>query len=346
MSAVNEQSLFDMEPDPGQALVGDAIVVNVDQALVMTGCDNIADPSVIVPWSKTDVIGKFNLDTGTLNAAAVMVRSPRLEGRLVSIVASGEGHDLEIMPLDATTPETVFLPDVNAITLGVEHGISIELLQELLTECNKTLNVSASLLANPDYPEAGQVTVKPEKVTGVVQSVGAPYLIEIADDQESSVRLHLLETMDVIAHGEDGDQTIAVTDVMVGDRVTAFGLFYCPNGEVVDFLASTIVVQPDDESVFQLPETIPENDEVVMLPEGTYNQGLTVNGNNFSLTGDFVSGCSNPGWTEISGDVVINGNKARFENIKFSGNVTENGNNAQFINCCFEPARASNVKRP
>lgn len=335
MSTVNDQSLFDMKPDPGQALVGENIPVNVAQALLMTGCDEITDVSAIVPWAKTDVIGKFDLDAGVLNAAAVMIGAPRIEGQLVSISEFGEGYNLEIMPLGSTVSETVFLADADAVTLGRKHGISIDLLQQLLTECDKTLFVSAKLLPNPDVLEAEQVSVKPDKVTGVVQSIDAQGIIEIEDDLGNTLRVQLLENAEIIHHSDNGDQPGTADDVAAGDRITAFGLYLCPNTEAIDFLAVVIIVQPHNVPVFHLPEIIYENDEVIMLPEGTYSQNLTVNGNNLSLTGNFVEGCSSPSWTELSGDVIINGNNARFENIKFSGNVAEYGNNAEFINCCF-----------
>jgi hypothetical protein len=120
-----------------------------------------------------------------------------------------------------------------------------------------------------------------------------------------------------------------------GDRITAFGLFTCPDNEAVDFLIFVIFIQPNNLPVFQLPEVVTDNDELFMLPAGLYDQPLTVNGNTFTLIGNDSDSCEDADLTMINGDVVINGNNARFENIKFNGKVIENGNVAQFINCCF-----------
>jgi hypothetical protein len=91
----------------------------------------------------------------------------------------------------------------------------------------------------------------------------------------------------------------------------------------------------NDLPIYQLPKVITENNTIHLLPAGIFNRGLTVKGNNFSLTGNNVENCGSRGQTVIKGDVVINGNNATFRNITFNGNVIENGNGTQFIDCCF-----------
>ncbi|MBW2201534.1 MAG: hypothetical protein JRF71_12000 [Deltaproteobacteria bacterium] len=87
--------------------------------------------------------------------------------------------------------------------------------------------------------------------------------------------------------------------------------------------------------MYQLPETVTDNDETYMLAPGMYDNGLTIYGNNFTLIGNDVESCNSTNQTEIVGDVVIYGNNATFENIKFNGSVIENWTGAQFIDCCF-----------
>ena len=85
-----------------------------------------------------------------------------------------------------------------------------------------------------------------------------------------------------------------------------------------------------------LPEVIDENDVSIQLPAGVFDQGLTVNGNNFMLVGEAGDACTNgTDWTVITGEVFINGNDATFRNILFAGPVELHGNGAHFINCCF-----------
>lgn len=149
------------------------------------------------------------------------------------------------------------------------------------------------------------------------------------------VRLQVQENADIIRHSGHEDEYVEMDAIEEGDRLTAFGLLDCPDDETADFLAFTIFLQPDDRPIFQLPEAVTDNDEIYTLPAGIYNRGLTVNGNSFTLIGNVADACSSTDRTVLNGDVVINGNNARLENIKFSGSVIENGNGAQFINCCF-----------
>jgi hypothetical protein len=333
-SGIDAQGFFELKLAPSQALLGETIMVRADQALIITGCDEIADSTAIVPWSKTDVIGKLDLDSDIFLATAVLVDSPRIQGQLVSIVELGQGYDLDIIPADSTVPETVFLPNADMIYLGHDGSISIDLLQNLIG-CGNTMFVSVKLTSNPDYLEAARVTVEPDRVTGVVQSLGPGNIILIHDDQGTPLSLQIQEDAHVIRHGRHGDEYVVMDAIEEGDRITAFGLFTCPDNEAVDFLIFVIFIQPNNLPVFQLPEVVTDNDELFMLPAGLYDQPLTVNGNTFTLIGNDSDSCEDADLTMINGDVVINGNNARFENIKFNGKVIENGNVAQFINCCF-----------
>lgn len=85
-----------------------------------------------------------------------------------------------------------------------------------------------------------------------------------------------------------------------------------------------------------LPSNIEGNNVSIRLPAGTYDQALSVRGNNFTLVGEAGSTCDTAdGWTVITGDVTVKGNNATFRNIRFAGSVTLQGNNARFIHCCF-----------
>lgn len=86
----------------------------------------------------------------------------------------------------------------------------------------------------------------------------------------------------------------------------------------------------------QLPETIDENNVTIELPAGTYSQNLTVNGNNFTLTGEAGDSCEAEDWTILDGDVLVKGNNATFRNVKFVGTVDVKANNTRFVNCCFD----------
>lgn len=86
----------------------------------------------------------------------------------------------------------------------------------------------------------------------------------------------------------------------------------------------------------ELPPVVSDDDVTIELPAGTVAQDLTVDGDNFTLTGAAGDGCAAEGWTIINGAVAINGDNATFRNIKFVGSVQVSGGDPKFINCCFD----------
>lgn len=333
---VDVQDQFELLLDPGQELVGESVPVRVDQTVIMSGCGEVADKDDIQPWTNVDVVGKFNLQDSLVQAVAVLIDSRQIEGLLVSIVDSDSGYELEIIPDGTTDPVTVFLPDSDSIFLGNNGKISIGFLRSLIDDCAKTFQVRVKLdPAVTDILEADEVRVEAEKITGVVDTIGTDKIVEIKDDYGNTIRLQVQNNAKMIRHGKFGCEIIDFSAIEKGDRLTAFGLLACPDDPIADFFVFVIVLLPNGQKIFDLPEVVTENNEGLYLPAGTYNQSLTINGNSFILKGKAANTCSESGWTVITGDVIINGNETTFKNIKFEGNVRKNGNNAQFINCCF-----------
>jgi hypothetical protein len=129
-------------------------------------------------------------------------------------------------------------------------------------------------------------------------SLGVSGSIELGDVEES-------ELIEILVEAGDTSLSVAVVRRAGGD--------------------------PDDE----LPAVIDANNVSVHLAAGTYDQTLTVNANNFTLTGEAGDDCNDSGWSVITGQVVVDGNNAMFRDIRFDGPVEVRGNNAAFINCCF-----------
>lgn len=105
-----------------------------------------------------------------------------------------------------------------------------------------------------------------------------------------------------------------------------------------DSLTISVIRRATPEPADDLPSLIPQNQNNVeiFLDAGTYDNDLTVLGNNFTLVGEAGDDCDDEGWTVLSGDVVIDGNNATFRNIIFLGNVEVLKNNTNFINVCFD----------
>jgi hypothetical protein len=85
-----------------------------------------------------------------------------------------------------------------------------------------------------------------------------------------------------------------------------------------------------------LPEVVGDENVSIRLAAGFHDHGLTVNGNNLTLTGEAGDSCdSEEGWTTIGGTVDVNGSSAIFRNVMFPSPVELRGNAAHFINSCF-----------
>jgi len=102
-----------------------------------------------------------------------------------------------------------------------------------------------------------------------------------------------------------------------------------------DGLAISVVRRAIPDPTDVLPVLVSGNNVTILIPAGTYNQTLTVEGNNFTLVGVAGASCTASGWSVITGGVFINGNNATFRNIRFDGAVEVVGNNAHFINSCL-----------
>lgn len=101
-------------------------------------------------------------------------------------------------------------------------------------------------------------------------------------------------------------------------------------------LTVTVVRRAIPNPMDVLPQIIDGNNISIRLLAGLYEQGLIVDGNNFTLVGSAGENCGDQvGWTVITGDVLVEGNNATFRDIMFLGDVTLKGNNARFINVCF-----------
>lgn len=120
-------------------------------------------------------------------------------------------------------------------------------------------------------------------------------------------------------------------------RVTADELIEIVVEPSADSLTISVERRTAPDPAGELPRIISNNNVSILLPAALYDQGLTVNGNNFTLVGVAGNSCGSAlGWTVIAGDVLVNGNNATFRNIQFAGSVTLRGNNTRFINCCFD----------
>ena len=130
------------------------------------------------------------------------------------------------------------------------------------------------------------------------------------------------------------------------DNIT--GTFRVDNVEISELLEIVVVVHTQSLSlsiirrvksseIGMLPVSIEASNLNIQVPAGLHEQSLTVDGDNFIMTGaekEQLDSCISQAWTTITGNVSINGNNATFRNIKFLGDIEVKGNKVRFIHSC------------
>jgi hypothetical protein len=167
----------------------------------------------------------------------------------------------------------------------------------------------------------------------IVTLNGAPVDIEIDEDDCSFL-------IDNVAPSESVELRVELPGLGVNGTIELEDVDESELIEVLveageDSLTISALRRSTPEQVDDLPTLIEDNNVTIFLSAGTYDQDLTVDGNNFTLVGEAGEDCNDDGWTVITGDVLVLKNNATFRNIRFDGSVTVEGNNAQFINSCF-----------
>jgi len=94
----------------------------------------------------------------------------------------------------------------------------------------------------------------------------------------------------------------------------------------------------DDSPPGPLPTVVNDDGVSIDLPPGTYDQTLTVNGDDFRLVGtEAPPECGEDGWPTITGAVLLKGDRAFVNRVKFLGLVTVRGDRVEFgTEVCFE----------
>jgi hypothetical protein len=330
VEAENSEHKFEMELDPGQAIVDDTIYVIVDsQTLILTDCNTEVTDDAIKPGVGVRAIGK--LSKGDLIAVVLFLEEQQDYGTIIKMADIGTGYNVEFIPFDETESVTVFLPPDAETKIEGDGGIDQDLLAELVN-CDHPRKARITL--NEDNPAvADLIEVQDEVIDGTIEETD-PENLTITLEDGTIIQVQNLATILL-----NGSELLNFNQLMEGDEITVFGLEACSE-DTVDFYGFVIVVIDDDDpedcdGVGDLPDLVTENNVKIYLESCEYNNSLTVNGNNFTLIGEANDECEDDNWTILSGNVTINGNNATFQNIKFTGKIDKNGNNTSFINCCF-----------
>jgi hypothetical protein len=317
-------NLFPLTPFPGEALVGQHDVEVADETLILSGCDDEVPIDAIRPGMIARVIGKLVRVDGAdvLRSVVIFLRARAVSGQITSIVDEVGGKTVTV-DQNRGGEIDVFVPEGTPIYIEGDGLVPMELF---------CVGRQVRIFIDPETLDpltAKSVLVQSERRVGEVISVDDLNRTLTIDGESVFVQpgATILDTRGKV------DTLVGFEAIEVNDHLQYFGLEACPGD--MGFTAFVIVLLPEPDLF--LPEVINDNNVSIFLFDGRYDQSLTVNGNNFTLTGKKGEDCSSPGGTTITGPVEVNGNGATFKNIRFRSTVDVNGNNADFINCCFLP---------
>ena len=236
VSSVNSNSIFPLLLDPGQALVGDQVDVEVtDATFVLLGCDEEVSTDAIQRGKRARVVGKGDLGEGVLRAVAVFLESEEIFGDLLDIEEVAVGNNLTIKEEDGNE-RTVFLPPDTPIFLQGNGDISLELLDQLLTNCGPK-KVRVVLDPEETEPTAEEVRVQQERLLGQVDAILGDRVVRL----QSGKLVRIQEGATILLNTKRADVPVDFDEIKVGDKLTLYGLAACSDLDV-DFFAFIALV--------------------------------------------------------------------------------------------------------
>ena len=330
---------------------GSFVVSLGDESVILTDCDEAWDKDQPIPlYYAARVYGQFVDENNTFLGIVTLMRPQKLAGALVGIVAeldtSGNVMGYILSVVTKNGPLDVFLPedDSDNVFLQRDGAIDIRKLEEYV-ECQPR---NVEIVTNPvetDRLTAASVTVLAEVIIGTVAKIDD---IKRLITTEEGDTIYFLEDARIIkltfcrnADKEDDNDhqdEIDFSDIKMGDKIKAYGLQECPVDDPDSIFDAYIgILRPAPEPPQPNTIIIKRNKISFFLPAGKYKKNIDVAGNKVRFLGQAGEKCDDDdGWTILKGQVRINGNKAKFANIKFKDSVIINGNKAKFYNVVFE----------
>ena len=349
---------FPLWLDEGQSFVGDQVDVEISRAtLILTGCSEEVSYEAIQRGRRARVIGKYDVDNNVFRAVAVLIEPERIIGDLIAIERPSDGSSDAIAVLtikdDEAKEHNIFLTEDTPVELQGFGEISLGFLKPLVDNCSETQPKRAIVDLDLEVvdPTAKQVLVQQERISGKVVEIRRDRVLLL--DGNRLVRVQ--EDAKIFLNQKYGDSRVDFDSIVVGDKLTLYGLSDCDvSVDEIEFYAFIVLINEsatdcddDDDDcngsipegcdwTDRLPKLVSDNDVKICLKSGDYYDDLTVNGNNFVLIGEAGYDSGDDDKTIIYGDVTINGNNAIFKNIHFKGKIYKNGNNIIFKNCSFD----------
>ena len=221
-----KEGVFVVEPDEGEAVVGETAVRLFPGTLILFDCQD-ATPDSLTEGAHVTITGKVAPDKQIFRASDVEVDPVVVLGDMTSCTDVTGGREITVLPVGVAVETTILVPDGVKIQLQGDGEVPDDLLKTLLDCEPLPVRVSLDKDATGDTPEASKVEVAAETIVGLVTAVDA-----IAGELTIGDKLiDVLDTATIIdlREGEDlGD----LGDIEIGDRVRVFGLAACEDAAV------------------------------------------------------------------------------------------------------------------
>jgi hypothetical protein len=227
VAPVNSDSIFPLWLDPGQALIGEQVDVEITNAtLILTGCDEEVGPEAIQRGRRSRVIGKYDVNNDVFRAVAVFLESQQIIGNLTLIERATGGTNLIIVD-EEDNEFSVFLSENTPVYLQGDGEISLGLLNQLVLNCGAK-RVSVDLDPEEVEPTAKEVRVQQERAYGQVVEILRNRVLRLEGDK----LVRIQEGATILLNTKYFDIPVDFDSIRVGDQLTLFGLSDCVNSGI------------------------------------------------------------------------------------------------------------------
>jgi hypothetical protein len=228
---------FPLNLDPGQVLTGTQVPVEITPAtLILTGCDQEVGDDAIQRGRRARVIGKYDVDLDVLRAVAIFLETQRIVGDLTNIERAGNGVNLTIVD-DEANEHIVYLPEKTPVYLQGDGEVELGLLYQLITNCDSK-RVTVDLNPEIREPTAKEVRVHQDRAYGEVVNIFDDRVLLLDNDKLVKIQ----EGATILLNTKNFDVPVDFDAILVGDRLTLFGLSDCVAPRGIQFYSFIVLI--------------------------------------------------------------------------------------------------------
>ena len=236
LGAVNGESKFSLNLDPGQAVAGDINVAVDTQTLILIDCRTEVGMDAIKAGTGVRAIGK--IVDGDLIAVALFLEERNNYGTIEHMQTTDNGYDMNFIPAGEQDSIPIFLPDTAGAKMEGDGSIDKDLLAALVNCMPRQARV---VINDLDNAVADLVEVKYDTTGGKIKTDG----VDTKSERITLVDGQVIQVQGYATILKD-NQPVAFDNLKDGDDITVFGLNDCQsNDNGIDFYGFVIIIEND-----------------------------------------------------------------------------------------------------